>query len=74
MFNATLKSFIFGILLFPIGILYLLKPRMMWKIDHLFHRGVNKNLTPSDAYFKHIKTIAIICIIIGLFLIINFIL
>lgn len=66
--SAVLVS-LFGLLIMVYGVFCLLKPEIVWKLEHLGRRWMYEDLQPTDNALAWMRIVGAFCIIGGMFFI-----
>ena len=66
--EAGIPLAIMGVLLILLGVLYVLRPQLAWKISHWGKRWMYRDAEPTDSAIIFTIVIGVIAILVGLFL------
>ena len=66
--EAGIPFAILGVLLILLGLLYVLRPQLAWKISHWGKRWMYRDAEPTDGAIIFMIVIGVIAILVGLFL------
>ncbi|MBR6573603.1 MAG: hypothetical protein IKK61_01235 [Clostridia bacterium] len=66
--EAGIPFAILGVLLILLGLLYVLRPKLAWKISHWGKRWMYRDAEPTDGAIIFMIVVGVIAILVGLFL------
>ena len=66
--EAGIPLAIMGVLLILLGVLYVLRPQLAWKISHWGKRWMYRDAEPTDSAIIFTIVTGVIAILVGLFL------